>query len=71
MALLNSRQTPPMADAELSSLSSTLDDVRKRITARAESLTAAGNEDAAIDLYEVERSLNTALRRLTKLLDRV
>ncbi len=60
-----------MADAELSSMTSTLDDVRKRITARAEAMANSGDEDTAVDLYEVERSLNSALRRLTKLLDRV
>jgi hypothetical protein len=60
-----------MPDAELSSLTSTLEDVRRRITARADALTAAGDDDAAVDLYEVERSLNSAVRRLSKLLDRV
>lgn len=60
-----------MADAELSSLSSTLDDLRKRITARAEGSQASGDEETAIDLFEIERSLNTAMRRLSKLLDRV
>lgn len=56
-----------MPDAELSSLASTLDDVRRRIAALAESHESDGDADAAIDLYEVERSLNTALRRLQKL----
>lgn len=56
-----------MADAELSSLSSTLDELRRRIEARAEAHQRAGDEETAIDLYEIERSLNMALRRLSKL----
>ncbi|MBA2607484.1 MAG: hypothetical protein H0U92_00925 [Actinobacteria bacterium] len=56
-----------MADAELSSLSSTLDDLRRRIEVRAEAHQAAGDEEMAVDLYEVERSLATALRRLSRL----
>ena len=56
-----------MRDAELSSLTSTLDDLRRRITTKAEAASTA-DPDLAVDLYEVERSLTTALRRLAKLI---
>lgn len=56
-----------MPDAELSSLTSTLDDLRKRIATKADSAEAE-NPDLAVDLYEIERALNMALRRLHKLL---
>lgn len=60
-------QTPAMPDAELSSLTSSLDDLRQRIATKADSAEAE-NPDLAVDLYEIERSLNMALRRLHKLL---
>lgn len=56
-----------MPDAELSSLTSSLDDLRQRIATKADSAEAE-NPDLAVDLYEIERSLNMALRRLHKLL---
>jgi len=62
-------QNQPVADAELSSLSTTLDDVRRRIGALAETHQKAGHDDVAIDLFEIERSIVTAVRRLTKLVD--
>ena len=59
-----------MADPELSSITSTLDDVAKRIVRLAESHDKAGRSDVAVDLYEVERSLNASVRRLTKLVNK-
>jgi hypothetical protein len=58
-----------VADPELSSITSTLDDVRKRIVQLAESHEQAGRADVAVDLYEVERSLVASVRRLTKLVN--
>ncbi len=58
-----------VADPELSSLTSTFDEVRRRIAALAEDRDAQGDVDTAVDLYEVERSLATGVRRLTKIVD--
>ena len=59
-----------MSSAELSSLSSTLDQVLQRVTALADGRTHKGEPDElAIALYEVERSLQEARRRLGRALD--
>jgi hypothetical protein len=58
-----------VADPELSSITSTLDDVAKRIVRLAESHEQTGRSDIAVDLYEVERALNASVRRLTKLVN--
>jgi hypothetical protein len=50
--------------ATLSSLSSSLDELLGEISAAAERLAAAGDETAAVDLYEVERALGAASSRL-------
>jgi len=52
----------------LTSLSATLDDVVRRIGELAR--TAGDDDDAAVDLQEVERQLTTASRRLTKVVRR-
>jgi hypothetical protein len=52
--------------AEISSLSSTLDELNKRVTAMAEAAQLQGNEDMAHELFAVERSLGGALRRLRR-----
>jgi hypothetical protein len=52
----------------LSSLSATLDDVVRRIGELAR--TAGDDDDAAIDLQEIERQLTTAGRRLNKVVRR-
>lgn len=57
-----------MADPELSSITSTLVDLTKRIEALAATHERNGESDA-VDLYEVERSLNASVRRLTKLVN--
>lgn len=59
--------------AELSSLATALDDLRRRITAIAE--RRAGDfskpDECATALFEVERSLGDALRRLQRAVDRL
>jgi hypothetical protein len=52
--------------AELSSLSSTLQELNDRVTAMAESAQSDGNEDMARELFAVERSRGGALRRLRR-----
>ena len=52
--------------AEISSLSSTLQDLHERVTALAESALARGDEETAQELISVERSLGGALRRLRR-----
>lgn len=51
--------------AELASAATTLEDLTARITATAERLLAAGDEAAAADLFDVERALRNASRRLS------
>jgi hypothetical protein len=51
--------------AELSSASTTLDELVDRVTAAAEALLRQGEEGLAHDLFEVERSLRAAQRRLS------
>jgi hypothetical protein len=57
--------------AQLASLSTSLDDLATRVTAMADALGGSPREDVAADLYEVERSLQAADRRLKALLNRV
>ncbi len=52
--------------AEISSLSSTLEELHHRVTAMAEGALARGDEDMAHELIAVERSLGGALRRLRR-----
>ena len=52
--------------AEISSLSSTLEELHQRVTAMAEGALARGDEDMAHELIAVERSLGGALRRLRR-----
>jgi hypothetical protein len=53
--------------AELSSLSSTLDQLLDRVTAMAERRSDRGEPDeVAVALFEVERSLQEARRRLER-----
>jgi len=53
--------------AELSSLSSTLDELTRRVSALAEEAAAADQDDLATELFGIERALTGALRRLRKL----
>ena len=57
----------PNPVAELSSLAATLDDVTRRVSAMAEA-SAAGDETLSAELFEIERDLRAAARRLGRLL---
>jgi hypothetical protein len=50
--------------AELSSVAAMVDEALGRVTASAERLAGSGGAGAASDLFEVERTLAQALRRL-------
>jgi phage shock protein A len=52
--------------AEISSLSSTLQDLHQRVTSMAEGALQRGDEDMAHELIAVERSLGGAIRRLQR-----
>lgn len=52
--------------AALSSISTTLDDLVDRIESAAKDADFHGDEGLAIDLFEVDRSLRRAQRRLSK-----
>ena len=60
----------PLDTAQLSSLTTTLEDLSHRVTELADQLQDSPREDIAADLYEVERHLLSATRRLKALLDR-
>ena len=57
--------------ALLSSLSSALRDLTDRITALADGYQGSPREDVAADLYEVERHLQAADRRLGSLVSKL
>ena len=61
----------PLDAAHLSSLSTALDELTARITALADDFQSTPREDVAADLYEVERNLLAAARRLRTLVGRV
>jgi len=54
-------------DAELSSITTTLDELRRRITTLAERNAGSEDETIAQVLFDVERTLGEALRRLARL----
>lgn len=54
--------------AELSSLSSALEDLSSRITAIADAYNSAGRDDVATELVEVDRQITGGQRRLARLL---
>jgi hypothetical protein len=56
--------------AQLSSLSTSLTDLEQRVTALADGFQGSPREDVAADLYDVERHLKAASRRLKSLIDR-
>ena len=58
-----------VSPAELSSLETAIREMRERITAAADELVGTRDEDVAVDLYDVERSLRTAERRIIKAAD--
>ncbi len=57
----------PASPAELSSLSTALGDLTERIGAIATRAAAAHDDDAAAELFAVERALTGAGRRLARL----
>jgi hypothetical protein len=54
--------------AVLSSVTTVLADLTERVTSMAEGYAGTPREDVASDLFEVERALRTASRRLDRLL---
>jgi hypothetical protein len=57
--------------AHLSSLSTALTDLTDRVTALADGYQGSPREDVAADLYDVERSLRAADRRMQALLHKL
>ena len=57
--------------AQLSSLTSSLGDLASRISGMATGFQGSPREDVAADLFDVERHLNAAHRRMRSLLERV
>jgi uncharacterized protein Yka (UPF0111/DUF47 family) len=57
--------------AELSALATSLDDLTSRLTAAADGLRGTPRADIADELYEVERSLLTASRKLDRVVRRM
>jgi hypothetical protein len=53
--------------AELSSLATALDEITRRVSDMGDEAAKAKDEGAATDLYEIERTLRAAARRLNKL----
>ena len=51
---------------ELSSVSTALDELTKRLSAMADAVVGA-EQDISVELFEIERSLRAAQRRLQKL----
>ena len=50
--------------AELSSIATALNELSERITDAADKMLGGPHEGVSVDLYEVDRSLRTARRRL-------
>ena len=57
-----------MSRSELSSLSTSLDELARRLSAFAEDAAANKRDDLASELFEIERALLGAARRLTRLI---
>src|SRR3546814_17627050 len=57
--------------AQLSALSTALDDLTTHITGLADGYQGSPREDVAADLFAVERNLRAARRRLSALLPRI
>ena len=56
--------------AELSSVATALEELLRRITAIAETITGDDRDAVTSELFEVERTLGAAHRRLTRILAR-
>lgn len=59
------------AASQLSSMSTSLNELTGRLTALAEELSGTDQDNVASSLYEVERSLEAASRRLDQLLTEI
>ena len=53
----------------LSSVATSLQELTQRVEASASALLEAGDESGATDLFEVERALRNAQRKLARVLD--
>ncbi|MCP4957642.1 MAG: hypothetical protein GY925_00070 [Actinomycetia bacterium] len=56
----------PTSSAELGSISTLLDELRQRVTTAADAMVDTDKEDVASELFEVDRALRMAIRRLEK-----
>lgn len=54
------------AFAELSSVGTQLDELTRRVVTAAQTFESSGREDVSHELFEVERSLRAASRRLNR-----
>ncbi len=54
------------AFAELSSVGTQLEEITKRVVSAAQTFESTGREDVSHELFEVERSLRAASRRLAR-----
>ncbi|MDP8987612.1 MAG: hypothetical protein M3N11_04610 [Actinomycetota bacterium] len=61
--------TPTSAGSQLSSVATALAELTARVTEIAEALAAAERDDLAAELFEAERSMLAAGRRLEKVVD--
>ncbi len=61
----------PPDHAQLSSIATGLDELVQRVSDAAEAERTSHRDDLAADLYEVERSLRAASRRLAQLVRRL
>ncbi len=57
------------AGPQLSSVATALTEHTRRVTELAEELAGSGRDDLASELFEAERALLTASRRLSKVVD--
>jgi hypothetical protein len=56
--------------AELSSISSTLDQLARRVGGMGDAAQSVKEEDVANELFAVERALSSAQRRLARMIER-
>jgi hypothetical protein len=63
--------SPASPQAELSSITTALDDLARRVTALAERASGSELDWLSTDLYEGERALAEARRRLTRSVERL
>lgn len=55
------------SNGELSSLATALDELTRRVTAHADQADASKDDETAKELFAIERALQGASRRLTRL----